>query len=87
MEYDGAVKNVIERGYAPARSENETKKKKGVPKACADLLIAKNPKNAYPIYNQLKNADRFTTPELEHVVIRLSEADMRLKKAGRTRLR
>jgi len=44
-----------------------------------DLIIAKNPKNAYPIYQLFKKSERFSKDELIHAVESLNEADVRLK--------
>jgi DNA polymerase-3 subunit delta len=54
-----------------------SKKKKG--KTPSDLLIAKNPKNAYPIYQLFKKSERFTKDELIAAVDSLNETERKLK--------
>ena len=61
---------------APVKS----KKKKRKPKT--DLLIAKNPKNSYPIYLLLKKTERFSKEELLNAFQILNGADRRLKTGG-----
>jgi len=58
------------------------KKKKGKSKATTDLLIAKNPKNAYPIYQLFKKSERYTKEALLAAVNSLNAADKRLKSSG-----
>lgn len=64
-----------------AAGEKKTGGKKGA-KPATDLLIAKNPKNAYPVYQQFLQSERFSARELEAAIIALHEADMRLKTTG-----
>jgi len=67
----------------PARA----KKKKTGPKIPADLLVAANPKNPYPIYLTLKKADKFRMEELRNLYLLLGHTDMKLKRsAGNPRL-
>lgn len=64
--------------------ENQKKgrKKKKKSKASTDLIIAKNPKNTYPVFMMLQKSDKFTKNELIYAFECLSEADLRLKKTG-----
>jgi len=81
--YDNELKNNAERLYGPSPGGvNEKQWKQSILKACSDLVIAKNPKNAYPIYRQLISAGRFSGPELEQIMILLARTDIRLKKSG-----
>jgi len=59
--------------------KNQTKGKKK-DKVSTDLIIAKNPKNAYPIFMMLQKSDKFTKNELIYALECLSKADLRLKK-------
>jgi DNA polymerase-3 subunit delta len=61
-------------------SKNKDKKKKTRP--VTDLVIAKNPKNPYPVYQMLLKCERFTTDELIAVLESLGQADLRLKSTG-----
>lgn len=51
-------------------------------KLSADLLVAQNPNNPYPVYQMLLRSERFTTNELIEDLKSLSEADLRLKSIG-----
>ena len=69
------------------RSEDEiagvgAKGRKKKSKIATDLLIAKNPKNAYPIYLLLKKSERFAKDELIDAFITLNAADKQLKAGG-----
>ena len=48
-------------------------------KAVTDLLIAKNPKNSYPVYQVLIKSERFTKKKLSESLEALSETDLLLK--------
>jgi DNA polymerase-3 subunit delta len=61
-------------------SGSRSKKKKT--KTTTDLLIAKNPKNAYPIYLLFKKSERFTKDELLQAVNSLNETERKLKSSS-----
>jgi len=65
----------------PENSETTAKKKmkKKKSKPDTDLLIAKNPKNAYPIFQLFKKSERYTKEELLKAIESLNEADKQLK--------
>ncbi len=48
----------------------------------SDLMLAKNPKNAYPIYQTLLKAANFSMAELLAALDRLSQTDLALKTTG-----
>ena len=48
----------------------------------ADLLIAKNPKNAYPVYRMFQKSDKFTLVELFCIFEQLSLANLKFKSTG-----
>jgi DNA polymerase III subunit delta len=56
------------------------KKRKKV--ASSDLVLAKNPKSPFPVYQTLKKADRFSIEALTSAMIDLSETDVRMKSTG-----
>jgi DNA polymerase-3 subunit delta len=58
---------------------SKTKGKKKTPRPVTDLVIAKNPKNPYPVYQMLLKSERFTTDELISVFELLSQTDLSLK--------
>lgn len=65
--------------------DNQRPKKKGTKKRSkpvTDLVIAKAPKNPYPVYQMLLKSEKFTTDELIDVLETLSQADLRLKSTG-----
>jgi DNA polymerase-3 subunit delta len=53
------------------------RKKKG--KSATDLLIARNPNNAYPVYQTLTKAEGYSTEELLGAMEVLAKADIQLK--------
>lgn len=63
-------------------SEIPVKKKKKENKTATDLLIAKNPKNPYPIYLLFKKSERYTKEDLLEAFDSLNEADKQLKSSG-----
>ena len=63
-------------------TESRIKSKKKKSKLTTDLLIAKNPKNAYPIYQLLKKSERFSKDELIRAFETLNAADKNLKTDG-----
>jgi DNA polymerase-3 subunit delta len=68
-----------------ADSENSgtsAKKKMKKSKTDTDLLIAKNPKNSYPIFQLFKKSERYTKEELLEAVDSLNKADQQLKSSG-----
>lgn len=48
-------------------------------KVDTDLLLARNPKNAYPVFQLLKKSERYSTAELVDAIAYLNETDMQLK--------
>ncbi len=60
--------------------KNKTKKRKAI----TDLLIAKNPKNPYPIYLLLKKSDGFSQDQLVSALEVLGEADKKLKTSSQS---
>jgi DNA polymerase-3 subunit delta len=61
-------------------SKNKNKKKKTSP--VTDLVIARNPRNPYPVYQMLLKSERFSTDELIAVLESLSQTDLSLKSTG-----
>jgi len=89
VEYDRKLLDQIDKWQDMLKEETalqnavspaKTKKKKN--RATTDLLIAKNPKNSYPIYLLLKKAEKFSKEELLNAVESLNEADKNLKSSG-----
>lgn len=66
----------------PTEEKNPPSKAKGKkknPRPVTDLVIAKNPKNPYPVYQMLLKSERFATDELIAVFEVLSQTDLSLK--------
>ena len=61
----------------PARSKGKKKKK-----IQTDLLLARNPKNAYPVYQLMKKSECYSKAELLAAVGLLNETDAQLKLSG-----
>jgi DNA polymerase-3 subunit delta len=55
------------------------KKKKAV---SSDLVLAKNPKSPFPVFQTLKKAEGFSRDALISAMIDLSEIDLRMKSSG-----
>ncbi|MFW6284491.1 MAG: DNA polymerase III subunit delta, partial [Desulfosalsimonas sp.] len=51
----------------------------GKDKAGTDMVIAKNPKNPYPVYQVFIQADRFTGRELSQALSAIARADLSMK--------
>ena len=56
------------------------KRKKG---SLPDVLVVKNPKNAYPVFQLFVKAGNFTLPELIRAVLDLNRLDVQMKSTGR----
>ncbi len=67
-------------------SDTETSKKvksnRKTIKTPDELILAKSPKNAYPVFMTLKKAAAFTEEELLSAVLALNQADMQLKRSA-----
>lgn len=50
--------------------------------ASSDLMLVKNPKSPFPVYQTLKKADSFSIEALRSALIDLSETDRRMKSTG-----
>ena len=55
-------------------------KKKG--RIATDLLLVKNPKNAYPVFQLLKKSERYSAAELMNAIGYLNHTDIQLKTTG-----
>jgi DNA polymerase-3 subunit delta len=62
-----------------AEAPAEGKKKKKPAKAGTDLQLARNPGSAFPVYQTLKKAERFSRAELLAALAAAAEADIKLK--------
>jgi len=81
VDYDQRQKSRVS-SWEAAFSADDSKKsgpQKKAAKATGDLLIARNPKNPYPVYQLFTKAERFTMSELMRYLELLEKADQRLK--------
>lgn len=81
VEYDQHLKAEVsswEKALAAGASKKSGPNKKAT-KTVSDLLIARNPKNPYPVYQLFNKAERFSMAELLSFVELLEKADQRLK--------
>jgi DNA polymerase III subunit delta len=65
-----------------AEEEPEGRKKKKKAKVATDLVLAKNPANAFPIFNLMQKAERFSRDELLRALAAVREADIALKSSA-----
>ncbi|MDM8515643.1 hypothetical protein QUF76_05540 [Desulfobacterales bacterium HSG16] len=67
----------------PEKQKGVKKKKKKPQKPSSDLLIAKNPRNPYPVYQMFVKSEKFTLKELQEAVKILGNADIQMKSTGK----
>ena len=91
VEYDRKLMDQLDKWQTMLNAESISQKtgspkkgKKTKTKATTDLLIAKNPKNPYPIYLLLKKSDGFSKDKLISAVEVLAEADKKLKTSAQS---
>ena len=63
------------------KKSGAAKKAAGKKKPVTDLLMAPNPKNAYPIYQTFLKSDGFSQKELIGILMELADLDHRMKSA------
>ena len=81
VAYDQSLLEILqnrEDSISPTEDGDQGKDKKKR-KIKTDLLLARNPKNAYPVYQLLKKSERFSETELVAAVAYLNETDTQLK--------
>jgi DNA polymerase-3 subunit delta len=61
---------------------NQAKTSSAVKKSVAEMRIAPNPRNPYPVYQTFVKSDRFTRRSLVTALFRLNRADLTLKSSG-----
>jgi len=91
VEYDRKLMDQLDKWQTMLNTETISQKtgspkkgKKKKSKATTDLLIAKNPKNPYPIYLLLKKSDGFSQDKLISAVEILAKADKKLKTSSQS---
>lgn len=84
VQYDEALIEKARHHQAAGRGDFDRSSdlpKKG--KFSSDLVIAKNPNNPYPVFQQFLNSRKYTTSELLNAMHTLRRADVTLKTSGR----
>jgi DNA polymerase-3 subunit delta len=76
-DWENQASSCDDTAKGPVRRKGKSKKK-----IQTDLLLARNPKNAYPIYQLMKKSERYSKSELLAAVGLLSETDAQLKSSG-----
>ena len=91
VEYDRELmdqlenwQNMLNEEAISQKTGSPKKGKKTKVKAATDLLIAKNPKNPYPIYLLLKKSDGFSQDKLISDTEVLAEVDKKLKTSSQS---
>ena len=77
---DGSFATLVEAWESILTPPVDGKKKKKT--ASSDLVLAKNPKSPFPVFQTLKKAERFPRDDLMSAMIDLSEIDLRMKSTG-----
>jgi DNA polymerase-3 subunit delta len=62
---------------------SKPKGKKKIPRPVTDPVVAKSPKNPYPVYQMFLKSERFTTDELIAILELLSQTDLNMKSTGK----
>ena len=85
ISYDQSLRRTFEKweqvesGSEDANSAPAPKKRKKKKKIQTDLMLARNPKNSYPVFQLLKKSVHFSKSELMNAVDFLNETDAQLK--------
>ncbi len=91
QEYDRIILGYLEdwesKFSKDVDADNKTDKKgraKKKSKSVTDLIVAKNPKNPYPVYQMLLKSEKFTKDDLLAAIECLNKADLKIKSTGRS---
>ncbi|MBF0303145.1 MAG: DNA polymerase III subunit delta, partial [Desulfamplus sp.] len=79
---DDSKFNKSKKSSAKGAAKKNSVSKSSADKNSTDLIIASNPKSAYPVYQTFLKSDRFSINELAAIMAELSEADYRLKSSS-----
>lgn len=77
VEYDKKTKTDIKELNESFLNHDSKKKTKQ-----NELLLAPNPKNAYPVFQIFQKSENFSQKELNHALIFLSDVDYKLKSSS-----
>ena len=79
VQHDRELLTRIEGWESSLTDEPPEGKKSKRSRVTSDLMLAKNPANAFPVYQLLKKSDRFARSDLLGALEALNEADLKLK--------
>jgi len=77
---DGAFAAPMQTWHSVINPPATAKQRKKAPSS--DLVLAKNPKSPFPVFQTLDKADKFSREQLMSAMIDLSEVDLRMKSTG-----
>lgn len=80
--YDAHIAGQVRAPRGASSSQDGAGKKPGADKGAAELALASNPANAYPVFQTLIKSENYRRDELMEAMRWLSETDMRLKSTG-----
>jgi len=80
QEDDGLLATLLESWEELLQPAENGKKRKKTP--ASDLVLAKNPKSPFPVFQTLKKADHFSREQLISAMVHLGEVDRRMKSTG-----
>ncbi|MEH0020073.1 MAG: DNA polymerase III subunit delta [Desulfobacter sp.] len=80
--YDTAVTQADEALESRLATGEEAKSGKKKKPQLTDLLLAPNPKNPYPVFQNFQKSEHFSLDELSAALMALSDLDFRLKSSG-----
>lgn len=80
--FDAQMANQVDGWQASTTDHSTGKGKKGVKKEGAELALAPNPSNAYPVYQTLLKSDNYGYQELIQKLTAISDVDVKLKSTG-----
>ena len=78
--FDNQIRDAAVQWQASAKAEG--KPKTGGPKSSADITLAANPNNPYPVFQTLAKSEKYTRQELIDAMLLLNRTDLRLKSTG-----
>jgi DNA polymerase-3 subunit delta len=82
VQHDRELLTRIEGWESGLTDEPPEGKRRKRSRVSSDLMLAKNPANAFPVYQLLKKSDRFARNDLLRALETLNEADFKLKSSA-----
>ncbi len=82
QSFDAQTGNQLAGWQKDTPEPSSRKGKKGTKKAGAELALAPNPSNAYPVYQTLLKSDNYGYDELIRIMVELSIVDVKLKSSA-----